>query len=452
MNYLQYSVNDLSRRIRSREVRIADIVAASLDRAEALQQKHNTFIELFRDKALRQATVLQAEVDKGQWRGPLHGIPLAYKDCFSRKDRLPTVGSKVPITFHAVDAYVISVLEAKGAIDLGALNLSEMCAGPSGLNEHFGDCANAWDPARVSGGSSSGSAVSVASYQVYGSLGTDTGGSVRIPASMNGIYALKPTFGLISNSGCFPRAFSLDCIGPLARSIEDCEIIFDQLIGQQTLKNFDSTCSTTKFAALDTNINVHPFIEKQYNNFLDLIMDDFYISSSAKFRDIDVCYVMGDIIAKCEAATLHKKWMDQYPSYYSSEVYSRTEIGLHISASMYIEAVRSRAHIVHDFIERSFVNADILVTPSMPIPTPLIADVKCQGDVEAAQEMIKRLTLLTRPFNYLGLPVLSMPIGIDDNGMPIGVQLIGRPFEEKRLFGAAQKLAGIIGFKGNPYH
>lgn len=450
MKYLEYSIDDLSREIRNKNIPISDVVVASLDRAESLLRKYNAFIELFRESALKQADVLQKEIDAGHWRGPLHGIPLAYKDCFLRKDRSPTVGSKVPIEHSNMDAYVVSALGKMGAIDIGALNLSEMCAGPCGLNIHFGDCRNAWAPTRISGGSSSGSAVSVASYQVYGALGTDTGGSLRIPSALNGVYSMKPTFGLIPNTGCFPRAFSLDCIGPIARSVQDCEIIFDQLVGPENLKYSEKTSEEIKISVINTDLDINPAIEKRFSDMKNLLATAFQLTPSVKFSSIEVCYTMGDIIAKCEAAAVHKKFMKKYPSLYSSEVYSRTEVGLHISATMYIEAIGSRSYIVQDFIKKSFTNADILMMPCVPIPVPLINEVKYADD-RAAQEMIKGMTLLTRPFNYLGLPVLSMPIGIDDNGMPVGAQLIGKPFEEKMLFNAARQMADILKFKNMPY-
>jgi len=200
----------LSALLRAGAVTCLAATEAAIRRAEALQPVTNAFVALFADRARARAAALDEELRAGRWRGPLHGVPLAHKDCLERAGEPMTVGSRVvdPAPGTA-DATVLARLDAAGAVDLGRLHLSEMVAGPTGQNPHLGDCRNAWDPARVSGGSSSGSAVAVATGAAFGALGSDTGDSTRIPAAMNGLFGLKPTYGRVSRAGCFPRAFSL---------------------------------------------------------------------------------------------------------------------------------------------------------------------------------------------------------------------------------------------------
>jgi len=208
------------------------LTEAALDRARDRQPTLNAFIALRADEALAQARACDLERARGQWRGPLHGIPLAHKDCFERESAPMTVGSRVlDAQPGRRTATVLGRLAAAGAVDLGPLQLNEMVAGPTGQNPHFGDCGNSADPSRISGGSSSGSGTAVGAGLVFGSLGSDTGGSIRLPGSMNGLFALKPTYGRVSRAGCFPRAFSLDCVGPLARTAEDCALLLQAVAG-----------------------------------------------------------------------------------------------------------------------------------------------------------------------------------------------------------------------------
>ncbi|HYG41996.1 MAG TPA: amidase, partial [Bordetella sp.] len=186
-------------RLRRGETSAVALATAALQRAQAAQPTHNAFLALMADRALAQARELDGEAAAGRWRGPLHGIPMAHKDCFDRAGLTMTVGGRVNDAAPAAqDATVLARLRAAGAVDLGALNMNEMVCGPTGQNPHHGDCANAWDAARIAGGSSSGSAVAVAQGSAYASLGSDTGGSIRLPAAMNGLFGLKPTYGRVS--------------------------------------------------------------------------------------------------------------------------------------------------------------------------------------------------------------------------------------------------------------
>jgi len=437
------------------------LTEAALDRARDRQPTLNAFIALRADEALAQARACDLERARGQWRGPLHGIPLAHKDCFERESAPMTVGSRVlDAQPGRRTATVLGRLAAAGAVDLGPLQLNEMVAGPTGQNPHFGDCGNSADPSRISGGSSSGSGTAVGGGLVFGSLGSDTGGSIRLPGSMNGLFALKPTYGRVSRAGCFPRAFSLDCVGPLARTAEDCALLLQAVAGADPAdpsaaaigvpdyaRLLATQAAGTRVAALDMAVPLDPQVERAYANLVAAASARYGARAARPFELAGACNAMADIISKVEAATLHGGWMRERPQRYSQAVYSRTEPGLHVPAVRYLEAINARAAILREFLAGPLADADVLLCPTVPIPVPT----REEADMEAGGKVfgvVARLTALTRPFSYLGLPVLSMPMGRDANGMPMGVQLVGRPFGEARLLALAQTLAADIAWHG----
>ena len=436
------------------------LTACALERARGQQPRLNAFVALHADAALVQARERDAEAARGQWRSPLHGIPLAHKDCFEREGQAMTVGSRVlPAQPGRRTAAALRRLAQVGAIDLGPLNLNEMVAGPTGQNPHFGDCCNSVDPARISGGSSSGSGTAVGAGLVFGSLGSDTGGSIRLPGSMNGLFALKPTYGRVSRAGCFPRAFSLDCVGPLARSAQDCALLLQAVAGFDAEdpsssparvadypQRLQAGAAATRLALIDMPVDYDPQVRHALKNIVAAASARYGAVGEVGFERIAACNAMGDVISKVEAATLHGPWMRERPRLYSQAVYSRTEPGLHLPAVRYLEALQARAAIVKEFMDGPLSAADVLLCPTVPIPVPT----REEADMEAAGKVfgvVARLTALTRPFSYLGLPVLSMPMGLDSQGMPLGVQLVGRPFGEARLLAVAHALAADIGWR-----
>lgn len=428
----------------------------ALELATARQPELNAFIEIWADKALDAARRLDRERDNGQVRGDLHGIVLAHKDCFEIAGHAATIGSRARPTQPAQqNAWVIERLHSAGAFELGTLNMNEMVAGPTGQNPTFGDCANAIDPSRISGGSSSGSGSAVAAGIVFGSLGSDTGGSIRLPASANGIYGLKPTYGRISRGGCFPRAFSLDCPGPMTRTAQDCAIMLKAVAGfdpdePSTLKapvpdypaliNVASEGSRIGLLRLPEGYRSDPDIVAAFEAFAASVERQFGKVIEVDFPNIDACNAMGDIISKVEAATLHGQWMRANPHAYSQAVFSRTEPGLHVPAVRYLEALQLRSNVLMEFLSGPFKDADLLLCPTLAVPVPLRkdADMEAPGSVFG---VVAKLTRLTRPLSYLGLPVLSMPVGLDATSMPVGAQVIGRPLSEARILSFAHRIS-----------
>lgn len=444
------------RKLQSGELSSEQLTAEAIDRATEYQPILNAFIEIWADKAMAQARALDVERSRGQVRGLLHGIPLAHKDCFDFEGHAATVGSKArPAVPADDDARVIHLLKEAGSVTVGTLNLNEMVAGPTGQNPIFGDCCNALDPSRISGGSSSGSGAAVGAGVVFASIGSDTGGSIRLPASVHGLYGLKPTYGRVSRDGCFPRAFSLDCAGPLARTAEDCAIVLRAIAGHDEEDSSSLNAAVPDYPALldvaaeksrvavlglSETDRCDAGIETVFRDFVTRVEHIFGGVREVDFPQLSACYAMGDIISKVEAATLHSQWMRTNSQAYSQAVYSRTEPGLHVPAVRYLEATMVRGEVLREFLNGPMSGADILLCPTIPIPVPLRAD----ADMEkkgSVFNVVTAITRLTRPFSYLGVPVLTMPIGLDANGMPVGVQLIGRPLSEARLLSFAHQMS-----------
>jgi aspartyl-tRNA(Asn)/glutamyl-tRNA(Gln) amidotransferase subunit A len=455
---LSWTIPQMAAALQAQDLSVTELTQLAVGRARAVQDVHRPFIELQAEAALVRAHTLDQELASGRWRGLLHGIPLAHKDCFERLGRAPTVGSRATdLPVPEQDAAALARLERAGTVDLGPLNLNEMVAGPTGHNPHFGDCCNALDPQRIGGGSSSGSGVAVALGVVAASLGSDTGGSIRIPAAVNGVVGLKPTYGRVSRAGCFPRAFSLDCIGPLARDVDSCQAVFDAIAGpdpadpsslvqpgatgpEQAAGDPGQTGAVpTRLGLLQGWGTLAADVGAAFSAFLDRCDRSFGPLAQTGDVVMEPLYALGDTISKVEAAALHGQWMAQHAEDYSRAVYSRTEPGFHLPAVRYLEAIALRARLLDRFLTAAFSQADVLVYPCVPVPVPL----RTEADMEqgsAVFSVVPQLTRLTRPFSYLGLPVLVIPIGLDGHGMPVAAQLVGKPFGEDRLFDVARRL------------
>ena len=446
------SLAQTARMLREGAVTCTDLVRTALDRAEQTQPTLNAFLAIWEDQAMQRAEQLDRELQAGLDRGLLHGIVLAHKDCFNVAGHAATIGSRARQTEPArTSATIIDRLAESGSINLGALNLSEMVAGPTGQNPIFGDCGNAIDPARISGGSSSGSGSAVAAGIVYGSIGSDTGGSVRIPASLNGLYGIKPTYGRVSRAGCFPRSFSVDCPGPLARTAEDCAALLQVVAGHDSADpsslpvqvpdyleslNHAATGSRVAILNLGADYACEPQIKAEFEKFAVSVERMFGAVGEVRYSEVERCNALSEVISKVEAATVHAQWMRQNPRVYSQSVYTRTETGLHIPAVRYMEALVSRIEVLRSFLQTQMGQHDMLICPTVTIPTPLRSDLDMDNP-DVMLKAVRALTCLTRPFNYLGLPALSMPMGLDQHGMPVGVQIIGRPLSESRLLSFA---------------
>ncbi len=445
---LNQDATDLAAQLRDRKVSSREVTEACLAAAERLQPVLNCFIRIDRDLALAQARVLDAELDQGTVRGPLAGVPLAHKDMYYRAGEVTTCGSKIRRDFKPpVTATALARLEAAGALNLGTLNMAEFAFGPTGHNAHFGHCRNPWDPTRVTGGSSSGSGSGTAARIFFGALGSDTGGSIRLPAHLCGLAGLKPTWSLVSRAGAMPLSFSLDTVGPLARTVRDCALITQVIAGADER---DPTSSRRPVADLTGTLEdgvkglkigvPQGYFDVDIDAELAALMTDaqaVYRKLGAeivpvKMPNLDEVNALCNVVIQVEAATVHAEWLRTRPQDYGPQVLNRLEMGPFYPGASYVAAIDLRVAKLREFEQAVFTKVDALLTPTLGRQTPTIAETDISGGPDLLP-MLGSFTRFTRPINYLGLPGLTVPMGFTKAGMPAGFQLVGRPFAEALL-------------------
>ncbi|MEE8173478.1 MAG: amidase [Alphaproteobacteria bacterium] len=455
---LDASLVETAEAIRTKKLSSVEVVRASIARAEALQPVLNCFIQLLGDEALAEAERADAELARGELRGPLHGVPLAHKDMYYRAGKRTTCGSKIRKDYVAdIDSTALKRLLDAGSIYLGGLNMAEFATGPTGHNEHWGDNHNPWNPAHIAGGSSSGTGSAVAARIVYGGLGSDTGGSIRIPASINGLVGLKSTNGLISRYGLMPLSFTMDTVGALTRTVRDNARLTAIMAGRDALDPTTSSRPVPDYEALLEAPVKGLRLGVPTNYYYDVTtpeIRELQDASLAKFRELGVEIVevavpdmhlpthMSNIVFVSEAVAIHETWLRERPEDYQIQVRSRYEPGIYMPAAKYLRALDLRVKLLRDFTEAVFSKVDVLHTPGLSMAVPSLADT----DVAAGQgmpEMIAQLSWTTRSNNYLGIPSLAVPCGFTANGLPAGFQLMGRPFSEAQLFQLGHAYQGV---------
>lgn len=449
INPLDLDLTAVSELLAANHISAQDVTGLALERAVRINPKLNAFLDIRGQKAM-----LQAKAADGNPRSsPLQGIPMAYKDCCAEEGRVMTAGSRLARMADKVTATVVARLEQAGAVEVGRLHLSELMAGPSGHNVFFGDGKNAWNPDYISGGSSSGSGTAVATGCAFASLGTDTGGSIRIPAALNGLFGLRPGFGRVSRYGVLPRSISEDAIGPLTRSARDLAYMMDCIAGEDHMDGatigmhkpnylaaLEGAHKGSKVAVFKTSNPLHEEVSSSLDNFMRTVAAQYQVTPTRKFSEWKALYYLGDMFSKVEAARVHYANKSKAPNDFSKGVFTRTEAGLVMPAIRYIETNELRPVMLKKFVEEVFVDADIVVLPTLPMLTPKIADFDMELN-NNAHTLVPQLTCLTRSLSYLGLPIVNMPVGIDSNGLPMGVQLVGKPLAEARLISFAHQLS-----------
>lgn len=462
---VEKSLVDIADAIATREVSAREVVDASLAQIEKQQPRLNCFTSIEVEHAQKAADAADAAQARGETLGPLHGVPLAHKDLFYRAGKVATCASEIRRDM-AVDttSTALARLEAAGSITVGMLNMAEFAIGPTGHNPHWGHCRNPWDPDYISGGSSSGSGASVGGRCVFGALGSDTGGSIRLPANFCGVVGLKPTQTRISRYGAMPVSFSMDCFGPLARTPRDVARLMTVAAGHDPQDPTSSRQPVPDYeAALDGDLKglrvgvptshyyepgIDADVERVMRESLDALVaagaDVVEVAMPDHKRLID----LGTMVTFVEAAVVHKQWMHERPQDYSPQGLARLELGLGFPATAYLEALQLRPVLVQDFIDHVFSVCDVLHTPTSPFAPKTVEET----DVGASADLVTFLNNIgrcTRAVSYLGLPGISVPAGFSDTGMPIGFQLIGRPFDEAGLLRTAhlyeQSVGGLLG-------
>ncbi len=455
---------ELAEAIRARRVSAREALEAALARAAEVQPAINAFIAVDAAGARSAADAADRELARGGPIGPLHGVPLAHKDMYFRKGRVSACGSAILRNTPADrTATVLQRLDAAGALDIARLNMAEFAFGPTGHNLHFGDCRNPWNPERITGGSSSGSGAAVAARAVWGALGSDTGGSIRLPAAICGVVGIKPTLTRVSRFGAMGLSFSLDSVGPLARTVADAARLLRVIAGPDPLDPTSALHPVCDYEAAARRGASCGLAGRRigvptgyYSEGLDAEIREAWNAGARRFESLGARVVevpppfhehlspLAGAITASEAATLHADWMRSRPQDYSPQVRARIEMGFAVSARHYLACLTARSRLVRAFVDQVFAACDVLWLPvlSDPVPERGATDF---GDGPGMVAGLAALTRLTRPLNYLGLPAVALPAGADRNGMPIGMQLAGPPFAEARLLLIASAFEAAAG-------
>ena len=419
-------------RLERGELSSEELVRAQIDRAEKLDAL-NAFITLLPERAIEAARRSDEERARGELRGPLHGIPITVKDLVHSRGVRTTSGSKIfaDLVPEADVPCLRSLLDA-GAVLMGKTNLHELAYGVTNVNPHYGAARNPWDTERVSGGSSGGSAASLAAGVGFGSIGTDTGGSIRIPSSLCGTVGLKPTYGKVSREGVTPLSWSLDHVGPMARTVDDVALLYEVLTG----------VAASAEAPGQLALGIH----ERY--FFDNLAPDVEASVRAaitelerlgmKLVEVDIPEIelqttCRNTIAFSEASSFHEDNVLARPEDYGADTLELLRLGLLIPATDYLAATRVRRPIVRAF-RKAFQKIDMLVTPATVAAAPRIGD----KTLDNGEELRSGLLRLASPFNTTGFPAVSLPCGFTEDGRPIGLQLAAAPNDEKRLLELAR--------------
>ena len=429
--------------LRARQLSPVELTDAYLDRIERLDPTLNAYIRVMPDQARAAARAAEREIVGGRWRGPLHGVPLGIKDLFDVAGVPTTMGSPIlRDNLPVVDSTVVSQLKAAGAVILGKHNLHEFAFGITSENPHFGAVHNPWSLERVPGGSSGGTAAAVAAGLCAAGLGSDTGASIRAPASFCGIVGLKPTYGRVSRAGALPLAWSLDHAGPLVRSVADCAMLLQAIAGHDERDPASAARPVPDFSAtLDEGVNgLRIGVPREY--FFDIVEPDVdrlvraAIATlgqlGARVQEVSLPHVRdaqlaGNVIMSSEAAAWHSTWLRERPHEYGPDVLQRIRGGLLVRATEYLHSQQMRTLIQQDFA-RAFERVDVVVGPTVPIVAPPIGRTfEPGGPLSMPPRAVANRT--TVPCNLTGMPAISVPCGFSD-GLPVGLQIMGAAFAE----------------------
>jgi aspartyl-tRNA(Asn)/glutamyl-tRNA(Gln) amidotransferase subunit A len=417
-----------------------ELAEACFRQIESLNAKLNAFITVIEPKDALKA---QPSTGNGSTKN-LVGIPIAIKDLFDVAGVRTTIGSRFfAENIAQEDAFVVEKLKQAGAVILGKTNTHEIALGITGNNPHYGTARNPWDTTRIPGGSSSGSTIAVATGMALGALGTDTGGSIRIPASLCGIVGFKPTFGRVSLRGVFPLSWNLDHVGPLTKSVRDAALLLQIIAVYDPLDPASAKMLTGDYLShlkddlrgRKIALGIGQFIETSDPEVLQAVQKaaKAFESLGCKLQEVDVSWLQAAALAnklmtQSDGAAVHRDRLKEHPELFGDDIRRRLEDGANTPLADYILARRTQTEVKKRF-EQLFESYDFLLIPTTPIAAPTI-------EGHDAVEQAGRLTRFTAPFNLAGLPALSLPCGFTKTGLPIGLQIISRAWGEFKVLNA----------------
>lgn len=438
------SLDELAARIRAKDVSPVDSTEAVLDRIDQLNPKLNAYITVMADEARADARAAADEIANGNYRGPLHGVAVGVKDLCATKGVRTTAGTKIfADNVPDADSALVEKLRAAGAVIVGKTHLHECAFGTTGVNPHYGAAHNPWDTTRITGGSSSGSAIAAATGMAYATIGSDTGGSIRIPGSLCGVTGIKPTYGRVSVRGTIPLSWSLDHLGPMARSAKDCAHVLSAIAGYDPADPYCANEQVDNYAAA-----IDHAVDGLRIGLLTNALADATPEIATKVREaVDVLRGLGAVVTEIdvslqdywgvastvllpEAAAFHKENFEQRPGDFGDDVLLRLQWGMDIKAPDYVSSYRAMVEMRRTCDAVLLKDVDVLALPSTIIPAVTI-------DSVSTDDPTLGLTRMTAAFDATGQPALSVPCGLTSEKLPIGLQLVGRWWEEARLLRAA---------------
>jgi aspartyl-tRNA(Asn)/glutamyl-tRNA(Gln) amidotransferase subunit A len=435
--------------VERREVSPVELVDECLARIARTNDVLCAYITVFEEEAREVARAAETMIAAGHRLGPLHGVPIALKDNIALRGHRTTAGSKILADWVPdQDATVSARLKGAGAVVIGKTNMHEFAWGGTTANPHYGFCRNPWDTERFPAGSSGGSGAAVAARSCFGALGTDTGGSIRLPSAVNGVTGIRPTIGRVSNYGVIPLAWSMDTVGPMARTVEDCAVMFNVIAGHDPKDDGSAAVPATDYTG-ELGRDVKGFrigiVPGYFFRHLQPPVHDAVRGAietleglGASVAEVEIGHIDGNISAQltvesCEPSTYHQRWLRERPQDYGEDVRLLLELGeLHL-ATHYLQAQRYRSLLRAEFLH-AFKAVDVFICPTLPFTaTPVAAKtVVIENGVE--EDMLSAIMQFTGVPSLTGLPSLAVPCGFDEDGLPIGMQVIGRPFDEATLF------------------
>ncbi|MFL6343408.1 MAG: amidase [Nitrososphaeraceae archaeon] len=456
LNSSSLSLKQLSERIKSGEMSPVDLIEVCLGRIKKLNPILNAFITVIDEETIyNQSQIAEKEIKHGNYYSPLHGIPFSIKDIFYAKGVRCTVGSKIFSNYiPRVDATAVRRIKKAGAILIGTNNLNEFASGITGINYFYGSSKNPWNISRISGGSSGGSATAVATGMVPISLGTDSGGSVRVPSSLCGVVGMKPTYGRVSKHNVFPLSPSLDHVGCITRSAWDTSVVMEHIAGWDPL---DET-SKREQVPIYTKIiqkssikgirigmpkkyffdHVHPQVESLFYDFIETLGSaGSIIVYNVDLHNTEKYHRVWQEIRLAEASEIHMKWLNTRANDYSYEVREMLVQGTKVSAVDYISAVNTVRKLRKEFLSILNNKVDVIMVPTTIIPAPRFNEETVSIDMNTVVDTREALLRNTILFNSTGLPAISIPIGLTKDNMPVAAQIIGPPFKEETILSIA---------------
>ena len=436
------TISDIAPLLRARALSPVDLVQQCLTRIEQ-GRDGNAFITVMSERALEDAERASRELAAGRYLGPLHGIPVAIKDLVEIEGTATTSGSRLPAPVASTDAPVVRRLREAGAIIVGKTNLHEFAFGTTSDETAFGPVRHPKDPSRSAGGSSGGSAAALVEGMCFGSVGTDTGGSIRIPAAACGVVGLKPTLGEIPTDGVVPLSTTLDHVGPLARTVGDAGLLFHAMKGA-TVQGVAAAGGRLAFGVPRRYFfdRLEPAVRSCVERAITRIRE-----AGCTVHDVDVDHAEWTPhvylhIVLPEASHYHAQGLSEHADHYSPGIRLRLEMGRYLLAEDYVRAMRLRDALTRSVV-RALERRDGLILPTLPIPAPAIG--AATVDVDGTEAPVRATTLsLTQLFNLTGHPAISLPAGTGPEGLPRGIQIVGHRGRTERLLDIAAAVEGII--------